>query len=321
MKVSSISRWVSTDGSTGYISLESGSADTIILYRNDGSQVSCPLVSFDGSLSYKVPSGYLSESFDLLSGGSVVVRYRVPAHKSAPMSTVPQRGQVPSTPLESRVIENTVYRVWRHWRAHTNVTGQDFPHKVTVSNAIPWAASAYQSTRKVSDNHVFHSCFKPEPATRDDVNKALSDPVALYDGDRLGKCLYIKDEDKVVILLSDRRAAWTLEMSRSEFITYDFNLKATDTYTSEIVSTQMHVKGSRPHPGIDHDRVDTLEYVDRDSISYIKKPRNASMSQFSKDITDVDVPVIGLSVASKGLNSDVSRGCIYDASDNFARLS
>lgn len=321
MTVSSISRWVSTDGSTGYISLESGSADTIILYRNDGSQVSCPLSSTDGSLSYKVPSGYLSESFDLLSGGSVVVRYRVPAHKSAHMSTVPQRGQVPSTPLESRVVENTVYRVWRHWYAHTQATGHAVPHKVTVSNAIPWAASAYQSTRKVADNHVFHSCFKPEPATRDDVNKALSDPVALYDGDRLGKCLYIKDEDKVVVLLSDRRAAWTLEMSRSEFITYDFNLKATDTYTSEIVSTQMHVKGTRPHPGIDYNKVDTLEYVDRDSISYIKKPRNASMSQFSKDITDVDVPVTGLSVASKGLNSDVSRGCIYDASDNFALLS
>lgn len=321
MTVSSISRWVSTDGSTGYISLESGSADTIILYRNDGSQVSCPLISADGSLSYKVPSGYLSESFDLLSGGSVVLRYRVPAHKSAPMSTVPQRGQVPSTPLESRVVENTVYRIWRHWYAHTQATGHSRPHKITVSNAIPWAASAYQATRKVADNHVFHSCFKPEPATRDDVNKALGDPVALYDGDRLGKCLYIKDEDKIVVLLSDRRAAWTLEMKRSEFITYDFNLKATDTYTSEIVSTQMHVKGTRPHPGIDHNRVDTLEYVDKDSISYIKKPRNASMSQFKKDITDVDVPVIGLSKASKGLNSDVSRGCIFDGNDNFANLS
>ena len=321
MTVSSISRWVSTDGSTGYISLESGSADTIILYRNDGSQVSCPLIPTDGSLSYKVPSGYLNESFDLMSGGSVVLRYRVPAYKSTPMSTVPQRGQVPSTPLESRVVENTVYRVWRHWRAHTNVTGQDFPHKVTVSNAIPWAASAYQSTRKVADNHVFHSCFKPEPATRDDVNKALSDPVALYDGDRLGKCLYIKDEDKIVVLLSDRRAAWTLEMSRSEFITYDFNLKETDTYTSEIVSTQMHVKDSRPHPGIDHEYWRYGEYVDTEIISHINKPRDANTNPFNKEITDIEIPVIGLSKASKGLNSDVSRGCIFDGNDNFANLS
>ena len=74
MTVSSISRWASTDGSTGYISLESGSADTIVLYRNDGLQVSCPLIPTDGSLSYKVPSGYLNESFDLMSGGSVVLR-------------------------------------------------------------------------------------------------------------------------------------------------------------------------------------------------------------------------------------------------------
>lgn len=321
MTVSSISRWVSTDGSTGYISLESGSADTIILYRNDGSQVSRPLVSTGDSLSYKVPSGYLSESFDLLSGGSVVLRYRVPAHNSAPMSTVPQRGQVPSTPLESRVVENTVYRVWSHWYAHTLVTGDTRPHKVTVSNSIPWAASAYQSTRKVADNHVFHSCFKPEPATRDDVNKALSDPVALYDGDRLGNCLYIKDEDKVVILLSDRRAAWTLEMKRSEFITYDFNLKATDTYTSEIISTQMHVKETRPHPGIDHEYYEYGEYVNTEEISHINKPRDTDTHPFSKEITDIDVPVLRLSPASKGLNSDVSRGCVYDGNDNFASLS
>lgn len=325
--ITSASRWVTHDGSLGYIALtfsESPSSfDNFIIslkILSDGEVVdrkvalvytSANIFTFAIELAIKEdaeePYETLLDGFSVWQGKDKVFEF-ASEESDVEAPEMPKKEELPKSSFESRPIQNKILRLWNH------ITWTPFARKVSLSSGIPEGLNATMYTRTVTNNMLFKNCFNPANTTRDTINDLLLNPSQLYEGDN-GNAFYIQEENKIVIPLSNNSSTWTEE--------YDY-------------STFMQIKGLRAENSVYFQPVESYELTTRrtEVLSNISMRHTTAYytadipAAFSSDISTYEnsflkqnsflVRRLGAGRPS-GLELNAGSGIIF-GSDNFVGL-
>lgn len=228
MAIYSLSRYFSEDGETGYVNIFGGGLGqlTIKCYYNKQALESftAPLTLVSGSL-YSFPVLLETEeddnrttvesliNFEIYNNGVLEVSYVGDDTYSYPeYNHPPNQITIPRHEEENKVVENRIYRLWITYYPEAH-----FQRKISLGNTIPSGINAAFYTLTVPNDRLFQNAFYPTEIERSVINNMLSDPVALWEGES-GDAFYVRDEDKIVIPLSDRSSTWTEEYDRASFL-------------------------------------------------------------------------------------------------------
>lgn len=273
--ITSASRWVTHDGSLGYIALTFSEAPisfdnfTISLkILSDGEVVDRRvnlIHSYANIFTFAIELAIeedAEEPYETLLDGFSVWYSNDKIFEFASQEEVveaPERQKQKKLPInsfESRPIQSRVLRLWNH------ITWTPFARKVSLSNGIPEGLNATMYTRTVTNNMLFKNCFNPANTTRDAINDLLSDPESLFKGEN--GCAYIlPEENKIVIPLSNHSSAWTEE--------YDY-------------STFMQIKGLRAENSMYFQPVESYELTTRRTEFILNKSMQHTTAYYTDDI-------------------------------------
>lgn len=268
-----VARYVSPDNLKGYVELEfEGTYSDLYIkhyYLNDNEltdkKYKLNLIS-SGLYEYDVPKDIeFYDKFEIYNGDVLLGSYVTPEESAKdPFSSKQQ--QIPKSDAENRVIKNDIIRLWNHY------TWTPFRRKISIANAVPSGLNATNFKLTVSNSNLFENAFNPTTTTRDAINNMLSNSQSLFEGEN-GQAFFIKEENKIVIPLSNYNTSWTEEFDANSFFTLTSSRANNDNLFSPNLYPELTDVG-------------TTSY----SISSIRSSYNSSEipSGFSSDILSIE---------------------------------
>ena len=227
-----VARYVSPDNLKGYIELEfEGTYSDLFIkhyYLNDNEltdkKYKLNLIT-SGLYEYDIPKDVeFYDKFEIYNGNILIGSYITPEENAKdPFSNKQQ--QIPKSDAENRVIRNDVIRLWNHY------TWTPFRRKISIANAIPSGLNATNFKLTVRNSNLFENAFNPTTTTRDAINDMLSNPQSLFEGEN-GQAFFIKEENKIVVPLSNYNTSWTEEFDANSFFTLNSLRESNDNLFS-----------------------------------------------------------------------------------------
>lgn len=326
--ITSASRWVTTDGSLGYIALTFSESPSSF----DNFTISLKILSNGEVLDRKVALVYTSaniftfaielaikedaeEPYETLLDGFSVWQGEDKVFEFASEEEVveaperPKQKKLPVNSFESRPIQSKVLRLWNH------VTWTPFARKLGLSNGIPEGLNVTLYTKTVPNNMLFKNCFNPAFSSRDAINDLLSDPESLFNGEN--GCAYIlPEENKIVIPLSNHTSTWTEEYGFSSFMQIKALRAENSMYFQPVDSYELTTRRTEVLSSVSMRH--TTAYYTADIPAAFSSDINTYENSFLKQNSFL-VRRLGAGRPS-GLELNAGSGTIFGA-DNFVDLA